>query len=460
MHRFDINYNTTSVTSIDTHAFDGCTSLTSITIPDNVLSIDDYSFRVCTSLKSVTIGSGVTNLSSSAFLGCSSLESIIVAEENTTYTSGNGANCIISTNTLILGCKNTTIPNNVKGIGSYAFFNCTGLKSITIPNSVTWIGDSTFYGCTGLTSITIPESVTNIHDFAFKGCTGLTSITIPNSVTYFGQNVFSDTYLFNNANDGDLIYVSRADGKRWLLGYKTTFDGNLIILDDVIGIASAAFSGCPSLTITLESTTPPMLGTLVIPATTVIYVPNSSLETYKTATGWSDYASNIHANLIDVPTTFTGETGSYKVIGREYMYTDKITIEVKAYMDNWSEYTARLVSSTEGGGWNVFYSNGGKLYAEIYDSGVGYKTIATTVAWADLSSGWHTFKLTFDGEYAKVYVDGLLCGTSASFTSGLIGYHASNSIIVGAEAGSGSVPGDSARFIGKIEYVRIENNVS
>ena len=150
-------------------------------------------------------------------------------------------------------------------------------------------------------------------------------------------------------------------------------------------------------------------------------------------------------------------TGSYKVIGREYMYTDKITVEVKAYMDDWSQYTGRLLSCTEGGGWNVFYSNGGKLYAEIYDSGVGYKTIATTVAWADLSSGWHTFKLTFDGEYAKVYVDGLLCGTSASFTSGLIGYHASNSIIVGAEAGSGSVPGDSARFIGKIEYVRIDN---
>ena len=252
--------------------------------------------------------------------------------------------------------------------------------------------------------------MTSIGDSAFRNCTALTSIVIPNNV---------------------------------------------------INIGDSAFSGCSNLaTITLESTTPPMLGSLVIPETTVIYVPSSSLETYKTATGWSDYASNIHANLIDVPTTFTGETGSYKVIGREYMYTDKITVEVKAYMDDWSQYTGRLLSCTEGGGWNVGETNNNKILFACYDSGNGYKNVETNINWSDLSSGWHTFKLTFDGEYAKVYVDGLLCGTSASFTSGLIGYHASNSIIVGAEAGSGSVPGDSARFIGKIEYVRIENNVS
>ena len=131
------NNYTTSLNKIGIYTFTGCTGLTSVIIPNNVISVENAAFYHCTGLISVTIPDGVTS------------------------------------------------------IGSVAFYGCSGLTSITIPNSVTSIGDSAFSGCSGLTSITIPNSVTFIRDFAFSDCTKLASITIPNSVTYIGINAFN-----------------------------------------------------------------------------------------------------------------------------------------------------------------------------------------------------------------------------------------------------------------------------
>ena len=113
-------------------------------------------------------------------------------DKNTVYDSRDNCNAIIETtsNTLILGCKTTIIPNSVTSIGSYAFVGCSGLTSVTIPNSVTSIGQVAFYGCRGLTSVTIPNSVTSIGGSAFSYCSGLTSVTIPNSVTSIGSYAF------------------------------------------------------------------------------------------------------------------------------------------------------------------------------------------------------------------------------------------------------------------------------
>lgn len=188
------------VTSIGNYAFEWCTRLTSITIPNSVTSIGSSAFQMCEGLTSIDIPDSVTSIGWYAFRWCTGLTSI-------------------------------TIPNSVTSIGMGAFYCCTGLTSINIPNSVTRIGreafyntgyyndntnwtdnvlyignylvdakddirgdysiqsgtklicDDAFYGSTGLTSVIIPDSVTYIGDLALSNCTGLTSIGIPDSVT-------------------------------------------------------------------------------------------------------------------------------------------------------------------------------------------------------------------------------------------------------------------------------------
>ena len=157
------------VTAIGKEAFSGCTSLVSVTIGDYVTTIVDYAFFGCTSLASVTIPDSVTSIGAGAFKGCAGLESLTVDTNNTVYDSRNNCNAVIETgsNTLIAGCKNTVIPNDVTTVGEDAFFGCTSLTSVTIPDSVTSIGDFAFCGCTSLASVTIPDSVTSIGFEAF-----------------------------------------------------------------------------------------------------------------------------------------------------------------------------------------------------------------------------------------------------------------------------------------------------
>ena len=167
-----------SVTKIGNFAFEACSSLTSIVIPNSVTEIGHYAFYSCDSLTSIDIPNSVIEIGYGVFESCSGLTSIVVESGNPRYDSHNNCNAIIETasNTLIAGCKNTTIPKSVTAIGDLAFAGCDGLTSIVIPNSVTSIGDMAFAFCDGLTSIVIPNSVTEIDYFAFYECFGLTDV--------------------------------------------------------------------------------------------------------------------------------------------------------------------------------------------------------------------------------------------------------------------------------------------
>lgn len=144
-----------SVTSISSYAFQNCSGLTSITIPNSVTSIGWSAFNGCSGLTSINIPNSVTSIGGSAFEGCSDLTSIKVESGNQYYDSRDNCNAIIetNTNTIVVGCKNTIIPNSVTSIGYSAFYKCSGLTSITIPNNVTSISGRAFDGCSGLTSI-------------------------------------------------------------------------------------------------------------------------------------------------------------------------------------------------------------------------------------------------------------------------------------------------------------------
>ena len=172
-----------SVISIGNVAFWGCTSLTDITIPNNVTDIGDYAFSECSSLTGITIPDSVTNIGGGAFSGCSSLTGITLSNSLTNIDGSAFRDCS--------GLTDINIPHSVTNIGSYAFSKCSSLTGITIPDSVTNIGDSAFRDCSGLTDITIPHSVTNIGSYAFSKCSSLTGIIIPDSVTNIDNGAFS-----------------------------------------------------------------------------------------------------------------------------------------------------------------------------------------------------------------------------------------------------------------------------
>jgi hypothetical protein len=170
----------TGLTGFDDDAFNGCSGLTSFTIPSNITSIGRRAFQNCSSLASITIPESVTDIYYHAFSYCTGITSITVDPGNGVYDSRYDCNAIIKTsaNQLVAGCKNTIIPDNVTRIGNYAFLGCSDLTSITIPESVTAIGNSAFYDCSNLASIEIPNSVTSIESAAFRKCSSLTTVTV------------------------------------------------------------------------------------------------------------------------------------------------------------------------------------------------------------------------------------------------------------------------------------------
>ena len=151
-----------------------------VVISSGMIGIGRYAFENCSDLKSIEIPASVTSIGSAAFKDCSGLESMNIDEANTTYENPEGSNAIVekSSKTLVAGCKNTKIPDDVKIIGAYAFFGCSDLKSIEIPDNVSEIQVAAFDDCSNLNAIHIPANVDTIAPGVFIGCSNLNSITI------------------------------------------------------------------------------------------------------------------------------------------------------------------------------------------------------------------------------------------------------------------------------------------
>ncbi len=264
-----------SVTGIGDHAFYGCTGLTSTTIPNSVTGIGDYAFFNCYGLTSITIPNSVIGIGSGAFAYCSlssvtipgsvvyigdgafltvgGLTSITVSGNNTVYDSRNNCNAIIetATNTLILGCQNTIIPQSVTSIGIFAFALCTGLTSINIPNSVTSIGERSF-ASSGLTSINIPNSVTSIGEAPFLGCGNLTALSVDGGNTVYDSRNNCNAIIKTSTNTLIVGCQSTTIPNSVTAIGKQAFSGSgltsITISNNVTTIGASAFSGCDGLT--------------------------------------------------------------------------------------------------------------------------------------------------------------------------------------------------------------------
>ena len=252
-----------NVTSIGYRAFRFCTALNSIVIPDSVISIGQEAFSDCTGLTSVTMGNKVSNVGNNAFGRCFSLESVHISDISSwckiNFVS-EGANPISMTNGLYLNgelIKDLVIPDSVESIGSYAFAYGTSLESVFIPDSVTSIGDGSFCHCTGLQSVTISNSVITIGESAFNECTALTSVIMGSGVSTIGANAFEDCINLTSVHILDIeawcniTFVSELSNPLWyahhlyLNGELVT---DLVIPDSVTCLGKYVFLGCTDFT--------------------------------------------------------------------------------------------------------------------------------------------------------------------------------------------------------------------
>ena len=169
------------VTSLGASCFEGCSGLTSITIPSSITSLGESCFSGCRGLTSITIPSSIKSLGKECFYVCAALTSI-------------------------------TIPSSVTSLGASCFWECRGLTSITIPSSVTSLGENCFAYCTSLTSITIPSSIISFSWGCFYGCSGLETV-------YFKGKKCNSNYAYLKIPTISIIMVPT----EYLQGYKDAF---------------------------------------------------------------------------------------------------------------------------------------------------------------------------------------------------------------------------------------------
>ena len=345
---FDNCSNLTSIeipdgmTSIGDYAFRGCSSLTSIEIPDGVASIGSYAFRDCSSLTSIEIPDSVTAIGNYAFYDCSSLTSIQIPDSVTAIGSSAFENCSSLTS--------IQIPDSVTSIGSYAFSNCSNLTTIAIPDGVTSIYASVFSDCSSLTSIEIPDSVTSIGSSAFYNCSNLTTIAIPDGVTSICASVFSGCSRLTSIEIPDSV-TSIGNSAFYNCSSLTAIE----IPDSVTSIASGTFSGCSS----LQQMTLPFVGAnrntysddaYQYP---LGYIFGTSSYTGGIATTQT-YYSSFKYNTFDTDTTtyYIPEslktltiTGGYILYGAFYNCNNLVTVEIFNNADSISDYAFYHCSS-------------------------------------------------------------------------------------------------------------------
>ncbi|MCQ2298334.1 MAG: leucine-rich repeat domain-containing protein [Bacteroidales bacterium] len=231
--------------------FNSCTSLSQITIGNEVEVIPAYAFYGCSEINSITIPNAVASIGDHAFDGCSNLTSVTFNAENCTEMHPQTRlfrNC--AQGSIVIGSGVRTIP-------PYAFFYCTNITDFVIPNTVTTIGTGAFYGCSNMTSITIPNSVTSIGSNAFATMERLSTVNYTGSLSEWCNIDFADfpanpVYFTHQLSingtpvSGNVSITGTSEIKPWAFYGCTTITS--VTVHNTIGrIGHHAFFGCSNL---------------------------------------------------------------------------------------------------------------------------------------------------------------------------------------------------------------------
>ena len=308
------------VASIGNSAFEGCSSLISITMPDSVTEMGEKAFCDCSSLTSVAISTNLREIKAATFQNCSNLREVVMEHEDSGYLTQIGKAAFSGCSSLI----SINLPYEFYGsIGEEAFMNCSSLVSADIFSWVVAIERSAFQGCSKLSNVVWPnKELVSIGESAFSGCSSLASVTIGSEVRTIGDSAFANCYSLTEFKDK----YATADGRSLIvnnaiIAYANASGATYTIPDSVTTISSSTFSGCSILTsvtipdsvttigkeaflecfslenVYCKATTPPSLsGSSVFDSNgsgRKIYVPAGSVNAYKSAANWSEYASAI-----------------------------------------------------------------------------------------------------------------------------------------------------------------------
>ena len=248
----DFEYNISTENLIEITSYKG--SATDLTIPSKidgytVAGLGDGAFEGCTSLVSVKIPDTVEYINFNVFCGCSALKSIEVDANNSEYSSENGVLFNKNKDTIVaypMGKEDTSyvVPDGVLEIGMSAFHSCSKLTNVKLPDGVEIIDDFAFAFCYGLESIIVPDSVRYLGDAAFLFCIKLESVTLGNGIAYIGNTVFSYSAFYNNESnwENDGLYIGK-----YLLNVSENVGEVFWVKGGTEVIADCAFSSCEKL---------------------------------------------------------------------------------------------------------------------------------------------------------------------------------------------------------------------
>ena len=348
-----------------------------------VTSIGNWAFEACSSLTGIMIPDGVTSINYGAFYGCSSLTSIV-------------------------------FPDSVSSISDWAFYNCTSLTSIMIPDNVSTIGEAAFSNCKGLTSVVMSAGITSIESYAFSGCESLTSISIPATLTSLGDEAFNMCYSLTGfvVDEGNSIFSSDSHGvlfnkdKSKLIQAPCTISGFYSIPDSVTSINNLAFQSAKLVGVTIPASITSIgsgvfnncknlnnvsfqegvtrigdmmfrycesLVNVTIPAS-ITHIDDSAFE----------YCANLNS------ITFCGDAPDF---GLDVFYGVTATVYYPASNTTWTE--------------DVLKYSGGNLIIIPYDTNHIHEYSSEVIAPTCTEQGYTTYTCSCGDSYAADYVDAL-----------------------------------------------------